>query len=142
LSAAVGYATLSQITCSNNVFQNAKINVSTTAATGAVTLAGVNIGTLTISGVSNKAGNYGVVPPAAIPPNSASLGAGDNPRNFGSTTPLFSYSGLSSLSPVYTLLSSVLPPVLGPVLQTAGASVGGAQVADLSDRCDVVSVVQ
>ena len=34
LSAAVGYGTLSQITCSNNVFQNAKINVSTTAATG------------------------------------------------------------------------------------------------------------
>ncbi len=87
--------------------------------------------------MSNKAGSF-----STVPPTSASVSAGTNPRNFGSTTPLFSYSGLSSLSPVYTLLSSVLPPVLGPVLQTAGASVGGAQVADLSARCDVVSVVQ
>ena len=65
LSAAVGYGTLSQITCSNNVFQNAKINVSTTTATGAVTLAGLNIATLTISGVSNKAGSFSTVPPTS-----------------------------------------------------------------------------
>ncbi len=55
---------------------------------------------------------------------------------------MFSYSGLSSLSPSTPCSPLILPPVLGPVLQTAGASVGGAQVADLSDKCDVVSVVQ
>ena len=130
LSAAVGYGTLSQVTCSNNVFQNAKINVSTTAATGAVTLAGLNIASLTISGVSNKAGSYGTVPPT-----SSSVSLGTNPRTFGTTSPLFAYSSLSSGSPVYTLLTSTLPPVLGPVLQTTGASIGGAQAADLSTNC-------
>jgi hypothetical protein len=43
---------------------------------------------------------------------------------------------------VFTLLSSTLPGVLGPVLQATGVTVGGAEVADLSTNCGSVSVVQ
>jgi hypothetical protein len=39
------------------------------------------------------------------------------------------------------LLNSTLQSVIGPVLQAAGVTLGGAQVADLSARCDVVSIV-
>ena len=131
---------MSQVVCSNNVFQNAKINVSTTAATGAVTLGGVEHRDLD----DQRCVQQGAGRSATVPPTAASVSLGTNPRNVGSTTPIVLLqrdSGqLSSL--VSTLLTSVLPPVLGPVLQTAGASVGGAQVADLSDKCDVVSVVQ
>lgn len=143
LSAATGTATLSQVNCTNNVMQSVKINVGTTAATTAnqgsngLSLAGVNIGTLTINGVSNKAGTYTVVPPT-----STTVSGGTNPRNFGTTAPTLSVPGLSTLSPVYTLITSQLQPVLGPVLQAAGASVGGAQVAATSATCDVVSIVQ
>jgi uncharacterized membrane protein len=137
LSAATGYATLNSVACTNNLMTNVKINVATTATSGAVTLGGTNIATLTVNAVSNKAGSYTTVPPTASTASGAT-----NPRNFGSTTPLLNYTGLSGASPVYNLLTSILPPVLGPVLQVTGATVGGAQVADLSARCDVVSLVQ
>jgi uncharacterized membrane protein len=140
LSAATGTATLSQMTCSNNVFQNAKINVSTTVASGAVTLNNANIATLTVNGISNRAGNYTIVPPTA-----ASVTARTNPQNFGSNgtnPPTLNYSATSGNFPlVQALLTTTLQPVLGPVLQVTGASVGGAQVADTSARCDVVSIV-
>jgi len=140
LSAPTGTATLSQITCSNNVFQNAKINVGATSATGTVSLAGSNIATLTVNGVNNKAGTYTVVPP-----NATTVGNGTNPRNFGSNgsnPPTLNYSGTTgNFSQVQSLLTTTLQPVLGPVLQVTGASVGGAQVADTTARCDVVSIV-
>jgi hypothetical protein len=40
------------------------------------------------------------------------------------------------------LLTSTLPPVLGPVLQAAGVSVGAVSVADLNYNCGAVSIVQ
>jgi hypothetical protein len=39
-------------------------------------------------------------------------------------------------------LNSNLGSVLGPILQDAGASVGGAQVADTWAKCDAVKIVQ
>jgi hypothetical protein len=41
-----------------------------------------------------------------------------------------------------TLLTSTLTPVLGPILQAAGVSVGGVTVADLSYNCGAVSLVK
>jgi uncharacterized membrane protein len=140
-SAAVGYATLNSVSCSNQVFQNATINVSTTAASASVTLNGTSLTTLTVNGVNNKAGTFSTVPPTA-----SSVSAATNPRNFGSTTPTLSWGtsllGLGLDTNVLTLLNSNLQSVLGPILQAAGASVGGAQVADTWARCDAVEIVQ
>ena len=140
LSAATGIATLNQINCTNNVMTSVKLNVGTNLVTGAVTLAGVGVATLNIAAVVGRIGTYTTVPPTYAT-EFPSSGPPTNPQNFGSTTPTFSYVGLSPLSPVKTLLNSTLPPVLGPVLQAAGVQVGGAQVADTSARCDVVSIV-
>lgn len=141
LTAAVGYATLNSVSCSNQVFQNATINVSTTAATGTVTLNGTALDTLTINGVNNKAGTF-----STVPPNASTVSAKTNPRSFGSTTPSLSWgTGLSGLGldlNILTLLNSTLGSVLGPILQVSGASVGGAQVADTWARCDAVEIVQ
>jgi uncharacterized membrane protein len=140
LSAAIGYATLNSVSCSNMVFQNATINVTTTAASGTVTQNGVSIGTLTVNGVSNKAGTFSTVPPTTASETSSPP---TNPRNFGTTTPSLNYS--SSLSAldlnVQTLLTANLPPVLGKILQVAGAQVGGAQVTDTKAICDHVVIV-
>jgi uncharacterized membrane protein len=65
-----------------------------------------------------------------------------NPQVAGSNSPTLSYSGLSAQSPVFTLLTSTLAGVLGPILQAAGVSVGGAEVADLSTNCGAISLVQ
>jgi uncharacterized membrane protein len=141
LSAAVGYATLNSVSCSNQVFQNATINVSTTVASASVTLNGNSLTTLTINGVNNKAGTFSTVPPTA-----SSVSAATNPRNFGSTTPTLTWGtsllGLGLDTNVLALLNSNLQSVLGPILQAAGASVGGAQVADTWARCDAVEIVQ
>jgi hypothetical protein len=40
------------------------------------------------------------------------------------------------------LLTSTLPPVLGPVLRAAGVSAGGVSVADLNYNCGAVSLVK
>ncbi len=142
LSAATGTATLSQVNCVNNVMSNVKINVSTNLVTttgSGVTLAGINIGSLSISAVSNRAGTYTIVPPTSA---SETAAPPTNPQNFGTTTPSLHYSQVGIVSGVVTtLLNSTLTSVLGPVLQAAGVSLGGAQVADTSARCDVVSIV-
>ena len=49
---------------------------------------------------------------------------------------------MSGSSPVFTLLTSTLAGVLGPILQASGVTVGGAEVAYLSTDCDAVSLVQ
>jgi uncharacterized membrane protein len=139
LSAPGGTATLNTITCTNNSLFKAAILPATTTATGSVTLAGVAIATLTVAGYSSSSLNFSG---AYVPPTAATVdsGADDNPVTAGS--PTLSYSGLSTSSPVYALLTSTLAGVLGPVLQGAGVAVGGAEVADLSTNCDPVSLVQ
>jgi hypothetical protein len=105
-----------------------------------LTLAGVNIGSLQIAAVGAVhpvAGTYTIVPPT-----SASEAASTNPQSFGVTSPSLGYSPAGAVpSLISTLLNSTLQSVIGPVLQAAGVTLGGAQVADLSARCDVVSIV-
>ena len=142
LSGAIGYATLASMSCTTaQVFQNATINVATTAATGTVTENGTSLGTLTINGVSpQQTGTF-----STVPPTTSSVSLGTNPRKFGSTTPTLNYSSsLGTLgldTNLLNLLTVNLPSVLGPVLQVTGASVGGAQVTDTKVKCGVVSLV-
>ena len=142
LTTASGTATLKTVNCSYNSMSSAKIAVTTTTNTAAVTLAGVSLGTLSISG-------YGPTPqisfsPTNVPPTASTASANSNPIAVGSTTPTLSYSPYSvpNPSPLNTLLTSTLPPVLGPILQASGVTVGGADVAYLSTNCDSVSLVQ
>jgi uncharacterized membrane protein len=137
-SGAQGTATLVSITCSqtNNSYTSAKINASSTAASAAVTLAGVSLGTLTIGGASNPSLPF---PSSYVPPSATTLQANTNPISSATTTPSFSGTATGFTA---TLLTSTLPPVLGPVLQAAGVSVGAVSVADLNYNCGAVSIVQ
>jgi len=139
LTAASGTATVKTINCAYNTMSSTKFAVTTTTATAAVTLAGVGIANLSISGYSGPQIGFAA---ANVPPTASTVSAGTNPITVGTNNPTLSYSGLSPLSPVFTLLTSTLAGVLGPVLQAAGVTVGGAEVADLSTTCDAVSLVQ
>jgi len=139
LSAASGTATLKTVNCFNNAMTSTKMSATTTAASGTVTLGGTSIATLNISGYSGPQISFAS---AVVPPTASTQAADTNAITVGSNSPTLSYSGLSGSSPVYTLLTSTLPGVLGPVLQAAGVPVGGAEVADLSTNCNAVSIVQ
>jgi hypothetical protein len=144
LSGANGTATLSSVNCTNNVFVSMGIAVTVSAVTGSVTLNGA---TLTAASVAKKSGSgsFTVVPPnantvGATPPNP------QNPQNFGSTTPAISYSPtLGSIPGLDATVSGVLSTIsnsLDPILQVAGESVGGAQVAAWAEKCDAVLLGQ
>ncbi len=157
LSAAEGTATLSSITClqSNNSFQAAALNASTTAATGSVTLNDPTIGfsgpvaTASASGVSTSIGFTDL----NVPPTASTFGAGSNanPDQIGSTSPTVTITTLGGLgaavstvlstAPVSTLIGTV-QSALGGIDQAAGITMAGADIADLSVGCDGVALVQ
>ncbi len=141
VTGAQGTATLQAVTCSqsNNTFGQAKISATSTTSTAAVTLGGSSVGTLTMSGASNPSMPFGAT---VVPPTAASYAANTNPTAIGTTTPILSYSGLTATGFANTLLTSLLPPVLGPILQAAGVTVGGAVVADLNYNCGAVSIIK
>ncbi|HXY29039.1 MAG TPA: pilus assembly protein TadG-related protein [Acidimicrobiales bacterium] len=142
LSAASGTATLKTVNCYDNAMTSTKISATTTATSGTVTLGGTSIATLSIGGYSGPQISFAGGTGGVVPPTASTQSADTNPITVGSNSPTLSYSGLSTSSPVYTLLTSTLAGVLGPVLQAAGVPVGGAEVADLSTNCDAVSIVQ
>jgi uncharacterized membrane protein len=138
LSLASGTATLSSLSCPASGLSITKINVTTAAASAAVTLAGQPQGSFAISGVSSGSATYS---PSVVPPTATTAQNGTNPKAVGSNTPTFTPSG--TLNPlVSTLLTSVLPGALAPVLQAAGVTLGNADVADLSTHCGAVSLVK
>lgn len=140
LSTADGSVTLSTLTCVNNAMTSTKMFGSTTTATAAVTLAGTGIATLTVNGASSTSLSFSA---GNVPPTNSTIGAATNPnpKPIGTTSPIANYSGLSSGSPVYTVLTT-LASAYGPVLQAAGVSVGGAYVADLGTDCDAILPTQ
>ena len=144
LSAASGTAKLNSLVCLSPSLGPtlAKINVTTSATTAAVTLAGVNQGTLAINGVTNGSASFASSGSGSVvPPTAATAQSGSNPKSVGTSSPTFTATG--TLNPlVSTLLSSVLPNALAPVLQAAGVEVANADVADLSVDCGAVSLVQ
>jgi uncharacterized membrane protein len=138
LTGAQGRATLSSVSCSqsNNSFTSAAIVASGTTASAAVTLGGVSVGTLTVSGASPTSIAF---PSSFVPPTAATLQANTNPISSATTSPTFSGTAVGFAA---TLLTSTLTPVLGPILQAAGVSVGGVTVADLNYNCGAVSLVK
>ncbi len=140
LSGAQATATLLGVTCANNALKTANIQPAATTASGTVTLGGVSLGTLSVTGYSGSQFGYG---PSVVPPSATTVANDSNPIVAGSNSPALNYSPpISTGSPVYSLLTSTLPGVLGPILQAAGLSVGGVEVADLGTNCGAVSLVQ
>ncbi len=141
IAAATGTATLSTVTCQSNALYKASISAGTTASgPNSVTLNNSPIATLTLNGVSPASLlSYGA---PFVPPSPTT--AGFNPINVATTTPTISFGSQAGGLPVLvsTLLTTTVPPILGPVLQALGVEVAGAQVADLSTNCDAVSLVQ
>lgn len=145
LSAADGTSTLNTINCTGDSMFNTKINSTTTAATGAVTLAGASLATVSVGGVSTTGTSYSG--PASgtnvVPPTASTQAAGTNPKTIGTTTPNLSFAVLGIPNPLISgLLSAITSSALGPVLQAAGVTLAGASVADLSTNCDAISIVQ
>jgi uncharacterized membrane protein len=142
LTAASGTATLKAVNCTNNAFASTKIAATTTTATAAVTLAGASVATLNISGYSGGPVSFGA---GVVPPTATTAAADSNPITVGTNGPIPTFTATTAnynLPVVNNLLTSLLPPVLGPILQAAGVTVGGAEVATLSANCGAVSVVQ
>ena len=139
LDGATGTATLSNINCSGNVMQQTSINASTTAASGSVTLAGVNIASIGVTGASLSTLTFAG---SNVPPTPNTLTNDYNPVQIGTTSPSLTYSGLSPLSLAAPLLNGTLDTVLPSVLSTLGVTLAGADVADLSADCDAVSIVK
>jgi uncharacterized membrane protein len=138
LTGAQGTATLSAVTCSetDNSFTKAAIAASGTTGSAAVTLGGASLGTLTITGAPSTGIAF---PSTFVPPTASTLQANTNPISSATTMPTFSGTATGFVG---TLLTSTLTPVLGPILQAAGVSVGGVTVADLSYNCGAVSLVK
>jgi uncharacterized membrane protein len=141
LTGAQGTATLNAVSCSqtNNSLISVAISASGTTASAAVTLGGASLGTLTITGAPSTPLAFGnlVLPPNG--PNASTFQANTNPISSATTMPTFSGTATGFAA---TLLTSTLQPVLGPILQAAGVSVGGVTVADLSYNCGAVSLVK
>ena len=80
---------------------------------------------------------------AVVPPTASTQWRTPTRSPSAPTAPrLLPYSGLSGSSPVYALLTSTLPGVLGPVLQRRACRWAAPKVADLSTNCNAVSIVQ
>lgn len=138
LTAAQGIATLAALTCSDNQFASASINASTAIATASITAPGqpINpIATLTI-GPGSRSMPFN---PGEMPPPNAS-----NPQTVSSTAnPAWTYTNTQG---IYGLLGAVLGTTLqgalGPVLQSLGIQVGGANVMYTGTNCGAVSIVK
>ena len=149
LSAAVGYATLFAVNCSNNVLQSVTVDSSTTTASASVTENGTSIGTIKITGVAARNGQipFSNVSPNGIPPNSYTESNGTNPKNITNSTgnpPSVTFTpntGTVLDSTLTTVINGLTGGVLGAILQATGASVGGASVTASSGNCDAVQLV-
>ena len=145
LSAAQGTATLTTLTCAYNSMTATDIQPTTTTVTGNISLAGVVLASISVSGVNSGSTSPLGYGPSVVPPT-ATTAAGPptnpqgptNPLAVGTTTPTLTTGTLV----VGTLSGSVLNGVVGPILQAVGVSVGNAEVADLSTNCGSVSLVQ
>jgi hypothetical protein len=156
LGAAEGTATLGSITCSqtNDSFSQAIVNAGTTAATGGMTLTdpvlgltNVPVATTSVSGVPTT--GFAFVAP--VPPTVSQFGAPSNanPVQIGNTSPSVTItalgglgSGITGVLTANSLLIQQLQGALSGVLQAAGVTVAGADIADLAIDCDSVSLVQ
>ena len=136
LSAAQGIATLFSLTCTDNQFSAANINTSTTAATVSVTAPGQPINPIAslqfFPGSRSMAFN-----PTEMPPPNAS-----NPQSVSAST-AWSFTNTQGIySVISSVLGTTLQSALGPVLQSLGIEVGGANVMYTGTNCGAVSLVK
>jgi uncharacterized membrane protein len=137
-TAATGTATFNFATCAWTGHQATTLEAMTTTAALGVTLGGSSLVTLNFAGANPTLFSY----PAAFVPPTSSTDSGANPSNpkqLGSSDPTPTISGASGQ---WTLVGPLLAPldaILGQVLQAAGVTVGGANVADLGLDCDAIA---
>jgi uncharacterized membrane protein len=135
ITAADGTATLANISCTNNAMTSTTIDAATTALTANITLLGSNVGSIAVTGLSSTPLTY-----TTVPPTTTSINNGTNPKNIWATAPSINLS-LLGIPLLDQLLLGNVGSTLGPLLQTLGVNVAGAQVADLSTNCDPVTLV-
>jgi hypothetical protein len=116
---------------------------ATNTASGNVTLAGIDIATVSITGYSGPSSSFAGGTSGVVPPTASTAAAGTNPIQVAPASPTPTFGGLSgSTNPSVSTALSTVAGFLDPVLQAAGVSVGGASIADLGTNCDAVSLVQ
>ncbi len=96
------------------------------------------VATLTFTGASNAAQSYSA---STVPPTASTASAGTNPRQLGTDAPIPSFSnqvGLWSL--ISGTMTGVVQDAIGPLLQAAGVTLAGADVADLGTDCDAIEI--
>jgi uncharacterized membrane protein len=152
LSAATGTATLSNVTCNDDVLSRMVIAPVNTGAvstgTNGVTLTllgtATAVGTFSIAGVTNGSTSFAgaALPPATVPPTAATASAGTNPETVGSHTPTLTFSAATGANADAVATMNVLTTVVGPDLQALGLTIGGADIEALSANCGTVSLVQ
>jgi hypothetical protein len=152
LSAATGTATLSTLTCSNDslsrmVIAPVNTNAVSTGTNGVtLTLLGNTTaqGTFSVGGVTNGTTSFSgpALPPATVPPTSATEAAGTNPESVGTSTPTLTFTPAGGANPDVSATMGVLATTYGPVLQALGLTVGGADIEAFPANCGTVSLVQ
>jgi uncharacterized membrane protein len=136
LTAAQGTATLAGLTCSDNQFASAAINTSTTTATVNITAPGQPINP--IASLTFFPGSRSMVfNPGGMPPPNAS-----NPQTVSATLPWSYQNGQGVYSLLGSVLGTTLQNALGPVLQSLGIEVGGANVMYTGTNCGAISIVK
>jgi uncharacterized membrane protein len=152
LSAATGTATLSNVTCNNDVLSRMVIAPVNTSAVST----GTNGVTLTLLGTATAQGTFSALsesggstsfagaalPPATVPPTAATASAGTNPETVSATSPNFSFSAAAGANPDVTATMGILTTAYTPVLQAIGLTVAAAQVEAFPANCGTVSLVQ
>jgi uncharacterized membrane protein len=147
VTAASGIATFNYAACAWTS-PYTQLFAATTTASAAVALGGQSVVSLQFAGAAQTGFTYSDSPPSSVvPPTAATADPTppanpSNPRQLGTDDPTPTISGGTAL---WTLLSPLLAPfdaVLGPLLQAAGVTVGGANVADLGLDCDAIVPTQ
>jgi uncharacterized membrane protein len=136
VTAASGIATFNYAACAWTA-PYTQLFAATTTASAAVALGGQSVVSLQFAGAAQTGFTYSDSP-SIVPPNATTEAAASNPRQLGTSSPTPTASGGTAL---WTTLGPLLAPfdaILGPLLQAAGVTVGGANVADLGLDCDAV----
>jgi uncharacterized membrane protein len=139
-TAATGTATFNFAACASN-HVTTTLDAMTTTASSAVTIGGASLVTLNFAGASTTGFSYldggasGVVPPSASTDSGANP---SNPKQLGTSSPTPTISNASGQWTTVGPLLAPLDAILGPILQAAGVTVGGANVADLGLDCDAI----
>ena len=136
-TAATGTATLNADVCSWTGHQSTTLFAMTNTAALSVTLVGSSLVTLNFAGANTTGFSY---PASLVPPNATTDSGANpsNPRQLGTSNPQPTTSGASGLWTTVGPLLAPLDSILGQVLQAAGVTVGGANVADLGLDCDAI----